>query len=1842
MSFGIRLPCIEFEAEVHVYGKDVPAPLELAAIKFIHARSEASERATLNDLVEFLGVGKSIAYHILIGFWTRGWALIYPESGQIVLSSLITDMLKKGNLTGMQPAIAPVRLKFIYDLIAGQIVPHPGDKVVHADRRSDAYTYPKRRPSKDEQIRLGRNGWQHFDMPLDGYLNASSSELQAALVMHPHYRLHLQNQAIEQLDLNILTPTNKLTPGMVRYYSAFFDVYKTSERLLLKVNDDRPIQRILGKRLETAIIDALPDGEQLEAALTREVQSNHAQSTPINRPLPKFADCVLKVGNAETETYTLDPQSFVLQDLAESWNSARTHLLNIVARRVNIDASKALLSKSAIHEHLRSQLSERPEQIVLSSRDASRSVIDASPDENNPAITSLLGSLANGSTKLFLATTKYAPHDIQTQFAQMEKPNSNRVRIYSNDGPHISASFAAFGIDKLLISSEPILTDFDQVGLSLVFETQSEGARARPLRELMDRLAKDFALNEPNSPHLSRSRETGPSATTPQNLSAMLQAVDTLIADRIPSLDEAGEIDDAGPSSSRTKFDQVKAQVWLEKLRSLSHDLESWVSQESKAAEVLVDSDIHDAAIAVLNRTPEEQPVVIGLSHITDLSNNLQMRAAIAERAKTCSGTIYLCLPGDPKATPEVEELTASFSENPKVKILLSDKNARWGFGFVITAMSCILASRGIGRRIHNIGRARRGTEIGVLLLGPELRELALEIANKTHSLESIFEGLTPMTRQSQLSQPSLLQLYSTWFSADTQHEDGNRGVTIVEPLLIAHPDMPWRPDDEALQVFPEECRHALLKSAARQALGLASSSAADRSLDEAPELLALKHWNSGEIFQAAILADEASALPIQGPVLREMALAVSLGIAYTGAQIELFGLELDDQQHTAFLSLAALLLLDGQGGELAEFIAKHANSPESKLELGDTPLDKLVVALAEFGETQPGTVFKANMAEDPDEGSTTIDILWQEAATYVHQRRDEPRAATSVQNLRKILFSEQGSLLGDLSILFTENANKNIDEEIKVSKILNIIGKYTNYSGIFDKKFSIEYFENSHNELSRRLNKKTNKNFDRILENRVGQERNSVVVLFEIVSNILSESKSQTLEARLNRNIGQISSAVLKDLTAEKRASSSPISTILAARLKMGYPTREYTVPIHLLPTGGAALSPLDWPLLKEAYFQAELTPEHGATPSSIMPLPNLMEAADTLPSLTDPEEAQKRWSTSWELLNTIESFGPKVEDAHELAKSHNSLMRLAEEKIAKIDKEARALQREKVRNDLVSSEFVATLKPLKEKLANLKDLTAENSTCVTQDLDSADALLSDLGSYYRKAFDEERKAIEEAQGVIEENKPSAKRQVRQLIEMGQLNAARWLSKFGMEVDSAEPLPEPDPSISATFQNIVNRSRSQQVAVGDLEDCDLPDESIPLFAALINLVPPARPQSLKSREIRDAIFTFFGEEPSDDDHVEDTESRWLINTGNPTLVAIAPYLVTQNGIDSSRIEIIIPKSRVGKAQVERQRTRSFGWRQAALASSSLSEGENPDTVTTTSQDSNDFSLLRDLAATNAAEPEEKMIIPLVIDAFPSAEAAPLPALTHRQLVALMKTPKRQRRRACTRVMMNLISPTELADWWHQSRSNGDDFKRFALSLIHQQPVDQLVEKSSDGAGLTKIVADTAEMLGVRINSQSKEDTNPAFQNWCNLRCIIYFSGGDLLNAHDLLFDGLRQDNRRRFIDLQLALKENTNGQSNIRFQGRLLPKSLAPQDGQQSSDLVTFLETVELASIYDDEIGFNRGIFLDEAKISMPGRDAPALFDDMVKAKLINPVPNTNRFELKEIPLLFSLLNSE
>ncbi|MFN3325576.1 MAG: hypothetical protein ACK5AZ_18935 [Bryobacteraceae bacterium] len=1830
MTFAIQLPCIEFEAEAHVYGEDRPAPLELAALKFIYARNFAGEKPVLNDLVDFLSVGKWIAYQILIGFWTRGWVLIYPESGGVTLSPAIQQRLSENRLEGMQPSLQPARLRFIYDLVAGQVAPHPGQKVLRQERRSDDFTYPKRRP--ETQGQPGKMGWERFDMPLDGYVSVSNSELQAALVRHSYYREHLRGRGIDQLELKILSPSRGLTPSLVRYYSVDFDVYKTgSGELRLEVNDDRPIQRMLGKKLEAAILTALPDGPRLEASLKNEASSRDVVASPVRRPLPAFVDFLARLGDPRDATAGLHRRT--LRELGEAWTAARIHLLDIVARRVDLAASTALLSTAEVHDFLRARLREPWRQVILSSPMASPAVLDHDPEGARTSFTELLAALGTSASKLFLVTTGDSHADARVQFAQLEN-STTWTGVHSRSGPHIGASFATFDVETLLMSSEPILTETDQACLSLVFESRTKGVRGGPLLDLMDRLARDLALNEPGYPHLDRSKEAGRNVELPDDLSAILEAVDTLVAEQMPDSEEPGEGDDHDEGAT---FRGASAAVWLDELQRLSRDLENWVLQESEAAEVLVDSEIHDAALSLLERTPGEQPVVVGLSHASDLSRNLQMRDAIAQRASTCTGTLYLCLPGDPRLEAAVEELKAEFARNRKVVVLPGREGARWGFGFVLTPGASIVATRGVGQKIQNIGRARRGTEIGVLLSGRQLQKLALDIVGKTYSLREAADNLRLATDWRRSAQPGLLRLYSAWFSHDEPQADGNRGVTIVEPLLFEHPEMPWHPDDERLQAFPQECRHALLKSAARLAFRSARINGEVGVFDEALSQLALRHWNSGEILQAAILADWNGELPIGIPVLREMTVAVALGADYLGSPHDLLAERLDDAQRETFLALAALLLLDGRGRELGAFVGM-LDDAHSAMRLRDEPLDNLVAALARRAAVLPETAFEPDSVRDMGD-APDLDGLWREAAAYVTQRRVSHTQATSVMELREILFKEAGSLLGDLSIFLADEAPNIAGDEQKIERLRKVLAKNAVDRSALRPKLAVDYFAMAHDQLKGR-------GYVNVLTSHQGKEVESVRRMLEFAAKIIDAAEYFSESSQLDRSILKFYRESAGVLGRDGRAAPNPILDKLSARLEAGHPLRRHAVPVHLLPTAAAALRPPDWTRLQSAYFEAELAPAPGkASPVAVMPLPDLLEHISALSPPDGVERASRRWKTSWHLLEVIGSMGVEVADEHELPSALRRFRRLLSARQAEIDRGLRTLRLKKASGDLVSADFERKRALLQQVLQRLRISMRGESQRVDEAavdaLDEAESLLAELHVHYGDAFDEARSQIENHATPIQ------MRHVRQLLEFDLLDAAWWLLKQGQDVSGAPSVPEADPQVTTLFQTCLQRSRFEVIPETALAENGVREDGIPLFSAFIRILHPLRRGLPSAGEVREAVFAFFGVEPGEDDSVEETAADWRLTSSNPTFLALAPYLVAKAANGCPAIEILLPKDRNSKGQVH-QGVTTEGWRRVVFqrpAEALISPfGSGPEK---TGQAAHGFSNLDEFlraADLDARERTSVVSIPLMIDAFPASTIAPLPALTHRQLIGLMSRPPDQRRRACTRAAMGLASSMELADWWHQYGAFSDEFKQRTLAMMHARPYEELFAQSRDDQGLTDIISGTAEMLGIRIDSRvdasREEGESPAYLNWSDLRCIIYFSGGDLLNAHDLLFDGLTQDSRRRFIDLRAAIGANSNRRSINRFQCRLLPKSLAPSGDHHVSDFATLLEIIELASFEDDQPGFLRETFLANAEISLPRRDVKSLFDDMLNANLIAPITcegAEDRFQVRKLPWFLS-----
>ena len=135
-------------------------------------------------------------------------------------------------------------------------------------------------------------------------------------------------------------------------------------------------------------------------------------------------------------------------------------------------------------------------------------------------------------------------------------------------------------------------------------------------------------------------------------------------------------------------------------------------------------------------------------------------------------------------------------------------------------------------------------------------------------------------------------------------------------------------------------------------------------------------------------------------------------------------------------------------------------------------------------------------------------------------------------------------------------------------------------------------------------------------------------------------------------------------------------------------------------------------------------------------------------------------------------------------------------------------------------------------------------------------------------------------------------------------------------------------------------------------------------------------------------------------------------------------------------------------------------------------------------------------------------------------------------------------------------------------------------------PFAKLSRKANEDSGITAILARTAEFIGIRLESSVQGHHRT---NWYNLLCLVYFAGGSLLNAHDLLFGCLRDDRRRRTIDLRPALGDSFVN----RFQKRTLPEAFRPDQNGHSQQLRNFLDYVELASFEDEETGLEKEIFL-------------------------------------------------
>lgn len=1018
MSIRLLLPCVRFQVEVQAYPENEPTPLEKAALLFL-AANHPSGPPTAWDLAQFLCVRRAVTNDLLYQLWYRGWVQFDGSSGRIWVRQFAEEGIRR-NFEGMGGISTPDVLDFIYDLIGGQIGALSGENALQ-DAGSPAYTYPTNRRNQANSIN------EPFEMPLEGFMSAAQSELVDALMAHRYYKSHLKKADLNGLKCRILQPSERLQAAHVKYYGVYFDVYRNGANdIAIEVNDTRQINRQLGRNLCDRIVAILDEAPRLRKTLESAAAGRSPDAQPERRALYAFTH-----QTQQDFESTLRSDDFVSSDAATGlWKAAREHVVALVSRRVDLTRSKALPAGKEVRRDLAAALAEPVRQVVIASPRIRQSILldERSANGNGISMLSLLEQRRLSGT-VFVQTSEQCEDASFAVLENLSAPESFRFSQRPSHGAHTRASVAVLDHRDILLASEPMLDATDAMGFHIRFAGE-DNLPGLSTKILMERLEGDFGSRaELPTMTLVDAKEQERRVKLPPELAAVVDWLDDEFAEDEEEGGWERPQEQADPASAEAKLALHRLRMKERNEKALV--LLDWVRFASDAAEILIDAEIHDNAVSLVRETGPDEPLAIGITSPEDLRDNTPLMAVLRERLlRPGRGPVLLCLPSDPRLAGLVNVIREDVRGLDQVTVQIGRENGRWGFAFVISPRECVLATNGLARRVVNVGRSRRGTELGLGLHGPRLRELAMQGLAGSYEMTALRAVFGRANEETRAPVPALSEMLVARLAANNPLYDGNLGASVVADRLRKDPHMPWRPDEEALvKFFDAGFRHAILKAAAAE------------GREGASELLARRHWQKGDLLHCAVLADDLPETFLQDPELRQMVFVIATGGDYAGALPQ--GLaDMPQYAHRReFLFMAALLMLEGRADQLAPWLA-----PDAGFSLSDDPLERLVAALVERALDQPASPVDLAMISESDD-LPAFDEIWDRTAKLLTACRNQREQSRGMRAFRDYLYRDEESMTGQLTQLVLFGA-EDASEKSRIKAFARLRGAHCNLFG--------------------------------------------------------------------------------------------------------------------------------------------------------------------------------------------------------------------------------------------------------------------------------------------------------------------------------------------------------------------------------------------------------------------------------------------------------------------------------------------------------------------------------------------------------------------------------------------------------------------------------------------------------------------------------------------------------------------------------------------------------------------------------------------------------------------------
>jgi hypothetical protein len=169
------------------------------------------------------------------------------------------------------------------------------------------------------------------------------------------------------------------------------------------------------------------------------------------------------------------------------------------------------------------------------------------------------------------------------------------------------------------------------------------------------------------------------------------------------------------------------------------------------------------------------------------------------------------------------------------------------------------------------------------------------------------------------------------------------------------------------------------------------------------------------------------------------------------------------------------------------------------------------------------------------------------------------------------------------------------------------------------------------------------------------------------------------------------------------------------------------------------------------------------------------------------------------------------------------------------------------------------------------------------------------------------------------------------------------------------------------------------------------------------------------------------------------------------------------------------------------------------------------------------------------------------------------------QLINLLSLNSADRRHAAARRLTQAVTAGNLKSWWSAYREvlgneQRDERKRAILEELLEMSWGALEDAARSQPELSRIIAKAADRLDIRLSGSPRTDERAPESDLFTLTCLVYFAGGNAINAFDLMFDALVETRRgRRHLEVARIL-ERLRPDAGLGRQMllRVLPGSLA------------------------------------------------------------------------------------